>query len=66
MLIALRIVDDIRRNSYRSAARLPAEKQMLEEFQVGRGTLRGSLRFLELQGVISLKLEPKPLPFRWA
>lgn len=58
MLIARRIVDDIRRNSYRSGARLPAEKQMLEEFQVGRGTLRESLRFLELQGVISLKPGP--------
>jgi GntR family transcriptional repressor for pyruvate dehydrogenase complex len=58
MLIARRIVDDIRRNSYPSGARLPAEKQMLEEFQVGRGTLRESLRFLELQGVISLKPGP--------
>jgi DNA-binding FadR family transcriptional regulator len=58
MLIARRIVDDIRRSGYRGGARLPAEKQMLEDFQVGRGTLRESLRFLELQGVISLKPGP--------
>ena len=31
---------------------------MLEEYQVGRGTLRESLRFLELQGIISLKPGP--------
>ena len=31
---------------------------MLEEYQVGRGTLRESLRFLELQGIMSLKPGP--------
>lgn len=31
---------------------------MLEQYQIGRGTLRESLRYLELQGLISLKPGP--------
>jgi len=31
---------------------------MLEEYNIGRGTLRESLRFLELQGVLTLKPGP--------
>jgi GntR family transcriptional repressor for pyruvate dehydrogenase complex len=58
MIIARRIVDDVRRGGYSVGDRLPAEKQMLEDYQVGRGTLREALRFLELQGVISLKPGP--------
>lgn len=58
VLIARRIVDDIRRNGYSIGDRLPSERLMLEEYQVGRGTLRESLRFLELQGIISLKPGP--------
>ncbi|MFN3340151.1 MAG: FadR/GntR family transcriptional regulator, partial [Dietzia sp.] len=37
---------------------LPPEHLMLEEYGVGRGTLRESLRYLELQGVIMLKPGP--------
>ncbi|MET8051118.1 FCD domain-containing protein [Streptosporangium sp. NPDC005286] len=58
MLIARRIIDDVRRNGYSVGDRLPSERLMLEDYQVGRGTLRESLRFLELQGVISLKPGP--------
>jgi len=58
MIIARRIVDDIRRGGYGVGDRLPAEKPMLEDFQIGRGTLREALRFLELQGVITLKPGP--------
>jgi GntR family transcriptional regulator, transcriptional repressor for pyruvate dehydrogenase complex len=58
MIIARRIVDDIRRGGYTVGDRLPAEKPMLEAYQIGRGTLREALRFLELQGVISLKPGP--------
>jgi len=58
MLIARRIVDDIRRGGYGVGDRLPPEKPMLESYQIGRGTLREALRFLELQGVISLKPGP--------
>ncbi|WP_223172243.1 FadR/GntR family transcriptional regulator [Microbacterium sp. NIBRBAC000506063] len=58
MLVAQRIVADIQRNGNNAGDRLPHEKVMLEQYQVGRGTLRESLRFLELQGLISLKPGP--------
>jgi DNA-binding FadR family transcriptional regulator len=58
VLIARKIVDSIRRTGYTVGDRLPPERLMLEEYQVGRGTLRESLRFLELQGIISLKPGP--------
>lgn len=57
-LVARRIVEDIRRGGASVGDRLPPEKQMLEDYQVGRGTLREALRFLELQGVLSLKPGP--------
>lgn len=58
MLVAQRIVADINRRGNNVGDRLPPERVMLEEYDVGRGTLRESLRFLELQGVISLKPGP--------
>lgn len=58
MLLAQRIVGDINSRGNTVGDRLPPERVMLEEYQVGRGTLRESLRFLELQGVISLKPGP--------
>ncbi len=58
MIVARRIVRDIDRMSLRPGDKLPPERGMLEEYQVGRGTLRESLRFLELQGIISLKPGP--------
>ncbi|WP_408898217.1 FadR/GntR family transcriptional regulator [Nocardioides sp. R1-1] len=58
MLLAQRIVGDINRRGNTVGDRLPPERIMLEEYEVGRGTLRESLRFLELQGVISLKPGP--------
>lgn len=58
MLLAQRIVADINRLGNNVGDRLPPERAMLEEYDVGRGTLRESLRFLELQGVISLKPGP--------
>lgn len=58
MIIARRIVADIQRGGYSVGDRLPPEKSMLESYQIGRGTLREALRFLELQGVISLKPGP--------
>ena len=57
-IVARRIVRDIDRLSLRPGDKLPPERVMLEEYQVGRGTLRESLRFLELQGIISLKPGP--------
>ena len=58
LLVARRIVGDIRRNGNAAGDRLPPEVSMIEKYQVGRGTLRESLRFLELQGVITLKPGP--------
>ncbi|GAA4057679.1 MULTISPECIES: FadR/GntR family transcriptional regulator [Actinomadura] len=57
-LLAQRIVADINRRGNTVGDRLPPEREMLEHYSVGRGTLRESLRFLELQGVIALKPGP--------
>lgn len=58
MLVAQRIVADIHERGNTVGERLPPERVMLDEYAVGRGTLRESLRFLELQGVISLRPGP--------
>lgn len=58
MLLAHRIVGDINRGGNTAGDRLQPERVMLEQYGVGRGTLREALRFLELQGVISLKPGP--------
>lgn len=58
MLVAQRIVSDINKRGNQVGDKLPPERVMLEDYEVGRGTLRESLRFLELQGVISLKPGP--------
>jgi GntR family transcriptional repressor for pyruvate dehydrogenase complex len=58
MLLAQRIAADINRRGNTVGDRLPSERIMLEEYNVARGTLRESLRFLELQGIISLKPGP--------
>ncbi|RKE66829.1 GntR family transcriptional regulator [Dietzia kunjamensis] len=58
LLVAQQIVEDISRRGNTVGDRLPPEHLMLEEYGVGRGTLRESLRYLELQGVIMLKPGP--------
>lgn len=58
LLIAQRIVDEITSKHLPPGAMLPAEKDMLATYQVGRGTLRESLRFLEMNGVITIKPGP--------
>lgn len=58
MLTAQRIVRDIAERTQQAGERLPAEKEMLELYDVGRGTLREALRILELQGV--LRIRPGP------
>jgi GntR family transcriptional repressor for pyruvate dehydrogenase complex len=39
-------------------AQLPAEAQMMTEYQVGRGTLREALRILEVNGLIAIRPGP--------
>ena len=58
MIVAKRIVADIAGEGVSVGTRLPPEKAMLDQYQVGRGTLRESLRYLELSGVLSLKPGP--------
>ncbi len=58
LLLAQRIVRDIDQNNLAPGDRLPAERVMTETYEAGRGTLRESLRFLELQGVLSFKPGP--------
>ncbi|MGW0045509.1 FadR/GntR family transcriptional regulator [Rhodococcus sp. NPDC003348] len=58
MIVARRIVAEIARKNLRPGDRLPPERVMLEEYEVGRGTLRESLRYLELSGALSLKPGP--------
>ena len=58
LLVAKQIVEDIARRGNTIGDRLPPEHLMLEEYGVGRGTLRESLRYLELQGAITLKPGP--------
>lgn len=62
LLVAQRIVADINGRGKTVGDRLPPERIMLEDYDVGRGTLRESLRFLELQGVITLKPGPNGGP----
>lgn len=58
MLVAQHIVAGITKDSLAPGYKLPSEKEMLEHYDVGRGTLRESLRFLEMQGVITMKPGP--------
>jgi GntR family transcriptional regulator, transcriptional repressor for pyruvate dehydrogenase complex len=58
LILAQRIVRDIHRRGLSPGEKLPPERLMMEEYEVGRGTLRESLRFLELQGVLSFKPGP--------
>ncbi|MGW5715072.1 FadR/GntR family transcriptional regulator [Amycolatopsis sp. NPDC003865] len=60
--IAQDIVDDITRDDLGPGAKLPGEREMLERFGAGRGTLRESLRFLEMTGAITLKPGPRGGP----
>lgn len=58
LIVAKRVVDEIHRAGHSVGDRLPPERVMLENYGVGRGTLREALRFLELQGILTLKPGP--------
>lgn len=58
MLLAQRIVGEITDQGLAPGLMLPPEREMLELYGVARGTLREALRFLEMQGVVSIKPGP--------
>jgi GntR family transcriptional regulator, transcriptional repressor for pyruvate dehydrogenase complex len=57
-LLAQRIVAEITDRDIEPGLTLPSEREMLEEYRVARGTLREALRYLEMQGVLSIKPGP--------
>lgn len=62
MILAERIVHQIVSDDLPAGSKLAPEREMLADFGVGRGTLREALRFLELQGVITLRPGPRGGP----
>jgi GntR family transcriptional regulator, transcriptional repressor for pyruvate dehydrogenase complex len=62
MILAEKIVHQIAADRLEPGSKLAPEREMLADFGVGRGTLREALRFLELQGVITLRPGPKGGP----
>lgn len=56
--VAQSVLQDIRRQGLSFGDQLPKEADMLEEYGVGRGTLREAMRVLETCGLIALKPGP--------
>lgn len=56
--IAKQILSTITEGKLPPGSQLPAEAQMLEQYGVGRGTLREALRILEVNGLIVIKPGP--------
>lgn len=56
--MAREILGQITTEDMAPGSRLPAEAQMMADYQVGRGTLREALRILEVNGLISIKPGP--------
>ncbi len=57
-LVAQSIFAQITARRMKAGEMLPPERDMLVEYAVGRGTLREALRFLEMQGVITIRPGP--------
>jgi GntR family transcriptional repressor for pyruvate dehydrogenase complex len=60
--LARQIVNDIIARDLRPGFMLPAETDMLADYDVSRGTLREALRLLEVQGLIEVRSGPKGGP----
>lgn len=58
LLVAQRIVGQIVDNGLAAGTGLPSERDMLEEYRVARGSLREALRFLEMEGVLTIRPGP--------
>jgi DNA-binding FadR family transcriptional regulator len=54
-VVAARIGEHIIRHGLHDGDPLPNERQLIEQFDVARGTLREALRILENQGVIGMR-----------
>src|SRR3954454_22738188 len=57
-LLADSITETILKNGMQPGDRLPPEREMREQFGVGRGTLREALRVLEAEGLITVRSGP--------
>jgi GntR family transcriptional repressor for pyruvate dehydrogenase complex len=57
-VVARHLADQIIDQQLPPGTRLPAEKEMIEAFDVGRSTLREALRLLETRGVLTIKRGP--------
>jgi GntR family transcriptional repressor for pyruvate dehydrogenase complex len=62
MLLAQRMVTEIAEHNLAPGTPLPPEREMLERYGVARGSLREALRFLEIQGVLTMKTGPSGGP----
>src|SRR3954454_19262155 len=60
--LAQAIVHEIVSRKLAPGTLLPSEAQMIEDYGVGRGSLREALRILEVQGIIALKPGPNGGP----
>src|ERR1700682_4416911 len=58
ILLAQRIVGEISDQGYGPGTLLLPEREMLQRYGVARGTLREALRFLEIQGVLTIRPGP--------
>jgi GntR family transcriptional repressor for pyruvate dehydrogenase complex len=56
--LARRILSDITDGNLAPGSQLPPEAEMLQQFTVGRGSLREALRILEVYGVITIRSGP--------
>jgi GntR family transcriptional repressor for pyruvate dehydrogenase complex len=56
--VATALVSEIVNSQLQAGDRLPNEAAMVEQFQVGRGSLREALRILEVHGLISMRSGP--------
>jgi DNA-binding FadR family transcriptional regulator len=56
------LMAEITQRNLKPGDSLPLEAEMIEKYQVGRGTLREALRFLEFQGILQIKAGPRGGP----
>jgi GntR family transcriptional regulator, transcriptional repressor for pyruvate dehydrogenase complex len=53
--VVMRLCEMIREGRLRSGERLPSERDLAEQLQVGRSTVREALRVLEVSGIVALR-----------